>query len=252
MTQGVLITILVLLSITLLVSNLAFSLYGLKGDRRPKEGLEEPIKVELKLSSKEDAMHYLKQIARSPLSIIGIIAVTIPIIISIFPALISGYTFEEAQGFYWNAWSPPTPDHLLGTTAFGRDVLAQILYGLRDSLIFGAGAVLVGLIGGSIFGLLASRFTRKLPTIIKSVTLVFYIFPGLILLILFVMMIGHYAWLLPLITGLLLIPSFTRIIANTDIEQARKLYNKLKPFLTKVICWVCYIALRINWISWVC
>jgi len=230
MIQGVLITILVLLAITILVSNLAFSLYGLRRDRHPEEGLEEPTEVKLKPSSKEDVLNYLKQIVRSPLSIIGIIAVMIPIIMSIFPGLISGYTFEQTRGFYVGAWAPPSPGHLLGTGYLGRDVLAQILYGIRDSLIFGAGAVLVGLIGGSIFGLLASRFTRKLPTIIKSVTLVFYVFPGLVLLILFVMMIGHYVWLLALITGLLLIPSFTRIIANTEFRVV-PIWKKVVSYL---------------------
>jgi len=218
MIQGVLIVILVLLAITLLVSNLAFSLYGLRGDRLPKEGLEEPTEVELKLSIKEDVMHYLKQIARSPLSIIGIIAVVIPIIMAIFPELISGYTQYDVTSFFWNAWEPPSPDHLLGTGVYGRDVFAQILFGIRDSLIFGAGAVLVGLIGGLAFGLLASKFTRKLPTIINSVTLVFYVFPGLVLLMVFASILGPYAGLYALITGLLLIPSFTRIIGNTEFR----------------------------------
>lgn len=228
--QGVLIMMLVLLAITLLVSNLAFSLYGLRGDRLPKEGLEEPTEVELKLSSKEDAMNYLKQIVRSPLSIIGIIAVMVPIIIAIFPELISGYTFEEAQGLYWNAWRPPNEVHLFGTGDHGRDVLARTLYGIQDSLIFGAGTVLVGLIGGLTFGLLASRFTRILPTIIKSVMLVFYILPGILIALLFVSMLGPRVGRIALITGLLLIPGFTRIIANTEF--------RLVPIAKKVISYL--------------
>jgi len=230
MILGVLGMILLLLAITILISNLAFSLYGLKRDRGPKEGLEEPTEGELKLSSKEDTMNYLKQIVRSPLSIIGIIAVMVPIIIAIFPELISGYTFEEAQGLYWNNWRPPNEAHPFGTTQYGRDVLARTLYGIQDSLIFGAGTVLVGLIGGLIFGPLASKFKRVAHPITMSVMLVFYILPGILIALLFVSMLGPRVGQITLITGLLLIPGFTRIIANTEF--------RLVPIAKKVISYL--------------
>lgn len=69
-----------------------------------------------------------------------------------------------------------------------------------------------------IFGLLASKFNRVVPTITKSVMLVFYILPGMVLVMLFEMMVGAHIGIIVLIIGLLLIPSFTRIIANTEFR----------------------------------
>lgn len=217
--EGVLFVILILLSITLLISNLKFSLNGLRKKEPSKEELVETEEVEHNITGKEELMRYLKQIVKSPLSIIGIIVVIVLIVISIFPELMSGYTFEQTLSIYdlfipYPLFPPPPPPPSLN----GNYMLALILYGTQDALIFGAGTVLIGLIGGLIFGLLASKFTRRPSTITKSVMLVFYILPGIVLLMLFIMMLGTHVWVLALITGLLLIPSFTRIIVNTKFQ----------------------------------
>ena len=167
---------------------------------------------------------------RSTLTIIGIGILFVLVTFAIFAPWISEYSFNELTGLAWNNWRPPSEAHPFGTTELGRDVLARTLYGIQDSLIFGAGTVLVGLIGGLTFGLLASRFTRILPTIIKSVMLVFYILPGILIALLFVSMLGPRVGRIALITGLLLIPGFTRIIANTEF--------RLVPIAKKVISYL--------------
>lgn len=228
--QGTLFFILILLAFTILVSNLVFSLHRLRKDKLPPEELVEPKEREVGLSGKEDVKNYLKKIVKSPLTIIGIIAVLIPIIISIFPELISGRSLAEVQGIYMGSWNPPSPDHPLGQGKFGRDILALVVYGTRGTLIIGLGAVLIGLIGGLIFGLLASKFRRKIHTITTSVMLIFYILPGIVLVMLFTMMVGPKLEIILLVTGLLLIPSFTRIIANTEF--------RVVPIIKKIIAYL--------------
>lgn len=227
--RGVLFTIIVWLAITLLVSNFGFSIYrGIK-DLPPIEEQEETTEREYDLSGKGEFRNYLKQIVKSPLTIIGIVAVLVPIVVSIIPELISGYSFHATLGVYMNSWAPPSPGHLLGTAQFGRDVLALISWGTADALLFGAVTILIGLCGGLIFGLLASKLTRIVPTLIKIVMLVFYVLPAIVLVILFVMSLGREVWLLVLIIGLLLIPGFTRIIANTEF--------RILPIVKKVIAY---------------
>lgn len=228
--QGILFFILILLAFTILVSNLVFSLHRLRKDKLPPAELVEPKEREVGLSGKEDVKNYLKKIVKSPLIIIGIIAVLILIIISIFPELISGMSLAEAQGIYMDAWNPPSPDHPLGQGKFGRDILALVVYGTRGTLAIGLGAVLIGLIGGLIFGLLASKFRRKIHTITTSVMLIFYILPGIVLVMLFTMMVGQNLGIILLVTGLLLIPSFTRIIANTEF--------RVVPIIKKIIAYL--------------
>ena len=44
---------------------------------------------------------------------------------------------------------PPSPAHLLGTDALGRDVLAMLLHGGRTSLLIGLGAAAISAAIGS-------------------------------------------------------------------------------------------------------
>lgn len=53
---------------------------------------------------------------------------------------------------------PASAEYLLGTDAYGRDVLARILYGGRISLIIGLGAAVISIAIGLLIGLVAGFF----------------------------------------------------------------------------------------------
>ena len=232
--RGLMGVIIILLVITIFVSILSFTLIGIVRDKihPPQKALKDTTEKEPRISGTIEVKNFLKKIIRSPVTIIGIVLVIIPIIVSIFPELISGYTFEEAQGIFLNPWAPASPLHPLGTSKFGRDVLAQVAYGTRNSLIFGFGAVLIGLIGGVIFGPLASKYKRVAHPIITGSMLIFYILPGILLVMFFAIITvgGPTFGLLMFTTGFLLIPSFTRIIANSEF--------RIVPIIKKVLTYV--------------
>jgi len=236
--RGFMFAIIILFVITIFVSNLSFSLIGLVRDKihPPQKDLKDTTEREPKISAKIELKNFLNNIVRSPITIIGLVAVIVPIFISIFPQLVTVYSFEDATGVFWDPWAIPSPDHPLGTSKFGRDILAQVVYGTRDSLIFGFGAVLIGLIGGSIFGPLASKFNRVGHTIIMSSMLIFYILPGIIIVMFLITILpgGPTFGFLMFTTGFLLIPSFTRIIANSEFRPI--------PIGKKIISYIPLIA----------
>lgn len=247
--RGFMFVFIILFAITIIVSNLIFSINSLIKDKKLLQvDKEELIEREPNLSPKIEIKNYLNKIIRSPLTIIGLVAVLIPIFIALFPELISGQTYGETLGIHYNEWGPPSPENPLGKTAFGRDVLALLAFGTRDVLIFGLFVCLIGLIGGLIFGLLASKFERIVHTITMSITLIFYILPGILLVMLlsdtFIAMIGDNSGLIRFMIGLLLIPGFTRIVANTEfriVSMGRKLIAYLPLFAGFAI--ILYVAL---------
>jgi len=233
--RGLMGVIIILYVITIFVSILSFTLIGIVRDKihPPQKDLKDTTEKEPRISGTIELKNFLKKIIRSPVTIIGIVLVIIPIFVSIFPELISGYTFEEAQGIFLNPWAPASPLHPLGTSKFGRDVLAQVAYGTRNSLIFGFGAVLIGLIGGVIFGPLASKYKRIAHPITMSFMLIFYVLPGILLVMFIVILTGGGAatfGLLMFTIGFLLIPGFTRIIANSEF--------RIVPIIKKVLTYV--------------
>ena len=251
--RGLVFAFLMIFALTIFVSNLIFSLKTMKKDRiLPQDDIEEILEREPNLGAKLEIKNYLNKIVRSPLAIIGLIAVLIPIFIAIFPELVSGHTLEDAFSLDYNQWGPPTLAHLLGQGRLGRDVLTLVVFGARDSLIFGFSAALIGLIGGLAIGLLASKFNRIAHTITMSITLIFYIMPGILLaialsfypmqeLIRFEQTFGF----LLFTTGFLLVPSFTRIITNTKFQivpMGKKIISYLPLFVGFAISF--YMSLR--------
>ncbi|NHJ19647.1 MAG: hypothetical protein EAX91_01800 [Candidatus Lokiarchaeota archaeon] len=217
-TRGLTFIVIILFVIAIIVSNLTFSIVTLVKDKKGKfVEVEEFTEREPNTTIVIDLKNYSKKLVRSPLTIIGVVVVLIPIILSIFAELISGYSYTEAIGIYMGSWAPPSPDHLLGTGDFGRDVLARSLYGAGDALLFGIVAVFIGLVGGLTLGLL-TRLHRVVRVIIMSFTLVFYVLPGILIVLFLIGVIGPLLELILITTGLLLIPSFTRIVANTEFR----------------------------------
>jgi len=186
---------------------------------QPQKDLEDNARREPTISAKRELKNYLNKIVRSPIAIIGLVAVIVPILVSIFPHLVTEYSFEEAMGYFDGAWDAPSPDHPLGQSRFGRDVLALVVYGTRDSLIFGFGAVIIGLIGGLIFGLLGKKLNRKIHTSIQTRILIFYIILCIFLAMIFIGIFGLTSEHLMLPIGLLFIPSFTQKIANAEFRM---------------------------------
>ena len=88
-----------------------------------------------------------------------------------------------------NRLKPPSTEFLLGTDAFGRDLLSRILYGARTSLLVGAGAALAALLLGLPLGVLAGFF-RIVDAILMRVMDGLMAIPGILLAIAIVALAG--------------------------------------------------------------
>lgn len=107
---------------------------------------------------------------------------------------------------------PPSAEHLLGTDAAGRDVLARLVYGARVSLSVGLVAVgiatTLGLVLGSIAGY---RGGLTDATIMRGADVVMA-FPRVVLIITIAGLVGPNIYNVMLIIGLLSWPTTARIV----------------------------------------
>lgn len=74
---------------------------------------------------------------------------------------------------------PPSLHHLLGTTSKGEDILAQLVYGARISLLVGFLSALGSTVLQILFGLLAGYFSGTVDNILSLIINVFLVLPGL-------------------------------------------------------------------------
>ena len=110
-----------------------------------------------------------------------------------------------------NKLKAPTAAHLLGTDHFGRDILSRIIYGARISLTVGVLSILLGLIIGGSFGLVAGYKGGWVDNTIMRVMDVFMSFPTLIMGLLIVAVLGASLTNLIVAIALTVAPRFARI-----------------------------------------
>lgn len=132
-----------------------------------------------------------KRFLRHRLAIIGLIWLLILLFASIATPIIERYPMEKID--LGNRYSPPSPDHWLGTDALGRDVWSRTIHGARVSLEVAAitvsGSVIIGIIIGAfsamlgnIADILLQRFTEiimSIPLLVIALVFMAILEPGL-------------------------------------------------------------------------
>ena len=87
-------------------------------------------------------------------------------------------------------YQPPTWAHPFGTDNLGRDMFTRIVYGARVSLTVSLSGVLIGELIGVILGSLAGYFGGWVDTLISRLIDILLAFPGLLLAIVVVAVLG--------------------------------------------------------------
>jgi peptide/nickel transport system permease protein len=84
----------------------------------------------------------------------------------------------------------PSHDHLLGLDELGRDVLSRILWGARVSLRVGFSVVILASLVGISLGAFSGYFGGSVDTILMRLTDILLAFPGILLAIALVAVLG--------------------------------------------------------------
>jgi peptide/nickel transport system permease protein len=124
----------------------------------------------------------------------------------------------------------PDASYFLGRDAFGRDVLARLLYAGRISLIVGLGAVSLGGSLGTVLGLLAGYSGRWLENTLMRMVDVLMAFPSLLLGLAVLAVLGAGVEKMIVAIGLALAPAFARVV------HAGTLSLKERDFLIAARC----------------
>lgn len=109
----------------------------------------------------------------------------------------------------------PSLSHPLGTDEQGRDLLRRIAYGSQASLGVGLGAVSVAVIIGTLIGLISGFLGRSIDLVLMFLMDILLAFPGLLLAITVVALIGPGLRNSLLAISVVSIPVYARIARST-------------------------------------
>lgn len=113
--------------------------------------------------------------------------------------------------------APSSPEHLLGTDQFGRDVLTRIMYGAQISLVVAVLGGLGSLVAGVPLGVLAAVRRGKADTAISGFFDVILAFPAVFVGLVLVALLGNGLQNVVLAVAVINVPTVGRI-ARTAVE----------------------------------
>jgi len=161
-------------------------------------------------------------------ALLGTIGLVILLSVTLAAPLVAPY--DPAQQSLRERLSPPTwveggrPGHLLGTDQLGRDVLSRIMFGARTSMAVGFIVVSITACFGTLLGVISGYYGGKVDQIIMRWVDIQTAFPGLLVAITIITMIG------PSLRNLIIVLSingwmiFARIVRGITLSLREQVF----------------------------
>jgi len=163
----------------------------------------------------------LRYLAANPLIALSGLFLLIAVIAAVFAPLLAPH-----DPFYVDPvmrLKPASEANLLGTDAFGRDVLSRILYGARISLTIGVGAALLSVALGLTIGLVAG-YVRSVDAILMRFVDGMMAIPNVLLAISIVTLVGANLWTVMLAITIPEIPRVIRLVRSVVLSAREEAY----------------------------
>jgi peptide/nickel transport system permease protein len=164
----------------------------------------------------------LRRIRRDRGAMVGLAIVALMGLAAIFAPYLAPYDPIQIDGS--STLAGPTTQHILGTDHLGRDIYSRLLFGGRLSLQIGIISVGIGLGAGLVFGLMAGYYGGVLDGVILRVMDVLLAFPGILLALTIIAILGPGLQNVMIAVGIGDIPYFTRVIRASMLATKHNLY----------------------------
>ncbi|MDN4525685.1 ABC transporter permease [Fictibacillus fluitans] len=163
-----------------------------------------------------------KRLLKNKMAIVGLVIIALQLIMTVAAPILVDYD-PNKQNLALSELPPGTDGHWMGTDNYGRDIWSRLVYGARISLFVGLGAVSLGLIGGVVLGLLAGYYRRLDGIIMRFVDLLFA-FPGILLAMLIIAILGTSLVNVVIAISIWSIPTCARIVRGSVLSVKKQEY----------------------------
>ncbi len=125
--------------------------------------------------------------------------------------------WDPEQNRLADALQDPSARHLLGTDHLGRDILARLLFGARNSLFIGFAAVGLGLLVGVPLGAVSGYYGGWVDLSVQRLVDILLSFPGFLLALSLVAVLGIGTVNVIISVGLGAVPAFVRLVRASTL-----------------------------------
>ena len=163
-----------------------------------------------------------RRFRRHRMAMIGLVFLGVLIIAALAAPIVAGR--DPLAMDARNAMAAPSAEHFLGTDLAGRDIWARLVYGTRVSLAVGLVSVSISLLITLVLGTLAGYYGGLVDMIIMRITDVMMVFPGLVLIIAVVSVIGPSIFNVMTVLGVLGWTGTTRLLRGQILSVRERDY----------------------------
>jgi peptide/nickel transport system permease protein len=151
-----------------------------------------------------------RRLRRNKAAVLGMSVIVMLFVVAIFAPLLAPYDPNKIDMKV--RLQASSPEHLLGTDNFGRDILSRIIYGSRISLYVGFVAVGIGAVFGGILGAIGGFYGKQIDNVIMRLMDVLLAVPQIILAIAIVGVLGTSLTNLMIAVGISQVPRYARLV----------------------------------------
>jgi peptide/nickel transport system permease protein len=158
----------------------------------------------------------VRTFARNRFAVAGLIGIVLMILAAVFAPNLTPY--DPLQRDAEVRLVEPSLLHPMGTDSLGRDVLSRVLYGGRISLQVGFFSIALSAIISVPLGLISGYFGGRIDNIVMRVMDVILAFPGLILIIWLVGLLGSSLLNVILAIAFFSLPTYARLARGVTLS----------------------------------
>lgn len=177
------------------------------------------IDADSKLSTpkRETELHQVwRHLRRNRMAMIGLAVLSLFVICAIFAPFLTPY--DPIKTDFSVTLNEPSREHILGNDWLGRDNFSRILYGSRISLAIGLISVSIGMLIGIPVGALSGYYGGKFDLFIQRIIDIMIAFPGILLAIVVVTVLGVGVENVMIAVGVASIPIYTRLVRGSVLS----------------------------------
>lgn len=166
---------------------------------------------------------FWRKFKKQPVSLVAAFFVLVLIGLAIFGPLL--VPFDPENFFDYDKLNDgPSAEHWLGVDSLGRDIFSRIIAGTRISLVAGFVSVAVGALIGTLLGLIAGYYEGWADRVIMRISDVLFAFPGILLAIGIVAIIGGGMINVVIAVAVFSIPTFARLVRGNTLSLKHLTY----------------------------
>jgi glutathione transport system permease protein len=169
------------------------------------------------------ASEFWRKFKQQRVALVAAVFVVVLVLLAVLAPWLAPY---DAENFFdYDAINaPPSAAHWFGVDPLGRDIFSRVLLGARLSLAAGLISAAVGALIGSTLGLLAGFYEGWWDRIVMRMADVLFAFPGILLAIGIVAVLGTGMVNVIMAVAVFSIPAFARLVRGNVLSLKHQTY----------------------------